>query len=421
MGKSIDIEGITFQYDEKTVIDSLSLSINQGEFVTIIGPNGSGKSTLLKLLAANISPREGTIYLNGENLKSYGKKALSKDMAVVPQDTGIDYDFRVYEIVLMGRYPHQSRFRRETQQDHRVVRGAMERTNTWHLRDRRVNELSGGEGQRVILARALAQEPQVILLDEPTASLDIHHQLEVLELLKELNEEQGVTIIAVLHDLNLAARYSQQILLLHRGQKITMGKTEAVLTVENLQLAYNMEMMIEKNPYTNRLMIYPLGVKSKDFSQRGPSVHLVCGGGSGRELLPVLMKYCSHITMGVINQGDSDWELGVQLRLEMAAEAPFSQISQESLKQAAILAQAQDVIVMTSVPLGWGNIENLTLVEDQLKQGKRAYLLDQYHQKELYDYTQGQGDSKLAELRKMGLKSCLTMEALIKELINNDR
>lgn len=419
MGKSISTEGVTFQYDEAVVINSLSLSIERGSFISIIGPNGSGKSTLLKLLAANIIPQGGAIFIEGQNVKDYGKRALSREMAVVPQETNVNYAFQVYDIVLMGRYPHRGRFQRETKEDRKIVKEAMERTNTWQLRNRKINELSGGEGQRVILARALAQEPQLILLDEPTASLDIHHQLEVLELLKSLNEERNVTIIAVLHDLNLAARYSQEILLLHSGKKITMGKTEEVLTVENLKQAYDMEMMIERNLYTNRLMIHPLGVKAKTMMEKGPRVHLVCGGGTARELIPWLLELGAQITLGVVNQRDSDWDLGKQLRLEMAEEVPFSEISDEALLRAEALAQDADFIIMTSIPLGWGNLKNLNLLKHQLDLGKRVYLFNRYPREKQFDYTEGQGTEKLRLLKEKGLRECSTKEELLKELMIN--
>jgi len=263
MKNSISTKSITFKYDESTIVDQISLQVKSGSFLTIIGPNGSGKSTLLKLIAANLTPDEGAILINDRQLSDFKMKDLAKEMAVVPQDTNVSYDFDVFDIVLMGRNPHLKRFQKEGDADFAIVRDAMEQTNTWHLRERKVNGISGGERQRVIIARALAQEPKIILLDEPTSSLDIHHQIEVLELLKRLNQEKEVTIVAVLHDMNLAARYSQEVLLLHDGKIITMGQTEDVMTVENLQKAYKMEMIIQRNIYTNTLEVIPLSLNAK--------------------------------------------------------------------------------------------------------------------------------------------------------------
>lgn len=261
MEKAYEICNLSFKYDEDIVLDRINFSVKNGSFMTIIGPNGSGKSTLLKLMAGNISPDSGELRLWGKGLLNYISKELARNVAVVPQETNIQYDFTVYDIVLMGRHPHIKRFDRETTKDYEIVKNSMQRTNTWHLRDRSINELSGGERQRVIIAKALAQEPKIILLDEPTSSLDIHHQLEVLTLLKELNQETGVTIIMVLHDINLAARFSQEVALLHLGSLVKIGTTEEVLTIENLQKAYDMEMIIEKNAYTGSLNVIPLSVR----------------------------------------------------------------------------------------------------------------------------------------------------------------
>ncbi|AKL94468.1 ABC-type cobalamin/Fe3+-siderophores transport system, ATpase component [Clostridium aceticum] len=261
MTNSIKIQDITFQYNEAKILNKLTLTIGENSFTSIIGPNGSGKSTLLKIMARNLHPRRGKILLGEKDLKAYAAKALAQEMAVVPQSTEVAYNFTVEDIVLMGRHPHLMRFQREGLKDFEIAREAMELTNTWHLRDRAINEVSGGERQRVIIARALAQEPKVILLDEPTSALDIHHQIEVLDLLKYLNEDRKVMIVAVLHDLNLAARYSKEMLLLHEGSIITMGATEKVMTVENLKKAYHMEMMVDRNIYTGNLQVTPISVK----------------------------------------------------------------------------------------------------------------------------------------------------------------
>ena len=261
MDKAFEIDDLTFKYDESIILDRVAFSVNNSSFITIIGPNGSGKSTLLKLMATNLTPDSGELRLWNKPVSNYSTKELARNMAVVPQESHIQYDFTVYDIVLMGRYPHIKRFDKENEKDFEIVKRAMLRTNTWHLKDRSINEISGGERQRVIISKALAQETKVILLDEPTSSLDIHHQLEILDLLKELNEETGVTIIIVLHDINLAARYSKEVILLHLGKLLTIGSTEEVLTVENLQRAYDIEMIIERSSYTGCLNMIPLAVK----------------------------------------------------------------------------------------------------------------------------------------------------------------
>ncbi|SCY94672.1 heme ABC transporter ATP-binding protein [Alkaliphilus peptidifermentans] len=402
MAKSLIANNLTFKYDESTIIDNISFEIEKKSFVTIIGPNGSGKSTLLKLLAANLEPEKGTIILNDNELNDYSTKSLAKEMAVVPQETNISYDFTVYDIVLMGRNPHIKRFKKESPQDLSIVKEAMEATNTWYLRDRNINEISGGERQRVIIAKAIAQEPKVILLDEPTSSLDIHHQIEVLDLLKTLNKEKGVTIVAVLHDMNLAARYSGEIILMHKGNLITMGKTEAVMTVEILQQAYEMEMVIERNSYTGCLQIHPISLIKRQKELKNVGVHIICGGGTGKGLIQTLVDRGYRVTLGVVNKGDSDWELGCMYNLEMAEEMPFSEISDNSLQVAHKLANSTDVVIMTEVPIGWGNYKNLDILEAQLNQGKRVYQLCS-NENIKFDYTGGKGLNKIQLLREKGL------------------
>lgn len=261
MGKSIGARDLTFSYGDSIILNDISLKIANGNILTIIGPNGSGKSTLLKNLASTLTPDKGAIFLDSKALNQFSAKELGREIAVVPQNTNIEYDFTVHEIVLMGRNPYVGRFKQETEEDLSIVKAAMERTNTWELKNRSIDKLSGGEAQRVIIARAIAQEPHILLLDEPTAALDMHHQIEVLDLLKRLNEEKSITIIMALHDINLAARYSKEILLLHKGEKIIMGKPEEVITKKNLQKAYKIDMIVEKNLYTNSLQVIPLSAQ----------------------------------------------------------------------------------------------------------------------------------------------------------------
>ncbi|SET32531.1 iron complex transport system ATP-binding protein [Natronincola peptidivorans] len=261
MGKSIIVKDVTFQYSEEIILKRLGFKIQEKTFISIIGPNGSGKSTLLKMIARNLEPCKGNIILGERDLREYTAKGLAQQMAVVHQGTEVAYNFTVEDIVLMGRHPHLHRFQREGSKDIAIVKEVMKLTNTWHLKERPINEISGGERQRVIIARALAQEPKVILLDEPTSALDIHHQIEILDLLRRLNQEKDVTIVAVLHDLNLAARYSKEVLLLYEGNMITMGSTEEVITVNHLKKAYNMEMIVDRNIHTGYLQVTPISVK----------------------------------------------------------------------------------------------------------------------------------------------------------------
>ncbi len=201
----LDIRSISVNYGAIKVLEDVSFIAEKGECIGIIGPNGSGKSTLLKTLSKILKPSSGKVVLCDKELERYSAKELAKNMAVVPQDTNIDFDFTCLEVVLMGRNPHMKRFELEGKKDMDIARESMVLTNTWHLRERPLTEISGGERQRVIIARALAQEPSVLLLDEPVSHLDINHQIEILDLVERLKKERGLVVIVVLHDLNLAA------------------------------------------------------------------------------------------------------------------------------------------------------------------------------------------------------------------------
>lgn len=258
MEKAFIVKNLTFKYGQRIVLDKISFNIEKGDMVTVIGPNGSGKSTLLKILASILTCKRGELFLENKELQDYSVKELARKISIVPQTINIEYAFTVYEIVLMGRNPYIRRFGRETAKDISLVEEAMKKTNVWHLRDRNVQELSGGEGQRVVIARALAQEPEILLLDEPTSTLDIDHQIEILDLLRGLNKEKAITIVMALHDINLAIRYSDEIILLNKGTKLAMGRPEEIITEGNLQDIYRTNIVIARSKYTDCLEITAL-------------------------------------------------------------------------------------------------------------------------------------------------------------------
>lgn len=254
----LEVDNLKFGYGKKLVLDGVSFNIKKGEFLSIIGPNGSGKSTLLKTLNNLYPSNLGEISLEGRNINKFTKKDLAKKMALVLQDNTIDYEFTVEDIVLMGRHPHKGRFKRETEEDYKIVLESLKMTNTLGLKDRIITEISGGERQRVMIAKALAQRPSIILLDEPTSHLDINHQMEILKLLKEMNKNKGTTIILVIHDINLGVRYSDRVIMLNKGKILEIGDSKKVITKDNIKLAYDIDVAIDKNRHTNSLYITPL-------------------------------------------------------------------------------------------------------------------------------------------------------------------
>jgi iron complex transport system ATP-binding protein len=236
---------LSFAYGARRVLDGISLAIENGEMVALLGPNGSGKTTLLKILSGVLSAH-GAVRLNGKTIESYARGELSRLAAVVPQESEIHFPFTAAEIVLMARASHHGPLALEGAADLEAARKAMAATETAALADRYLHELSGGEKQRVMIARALAQEAEILLLDEPAAFLDLKHQLGALDLMRRLNRERGLTIVAALHDLNLAALFFPRLVLLGNGTVFRDGKPEEVLTEANIRAVYGVDVQVER-------------------------------------------------------------------------------------------------------------------------------------------------------------------------------
>ncbi len=244
---------LQFAYPESPpVIRNISLELAAGEIVGILGPNGSGKTTLLSLLAGLLAPKSGTILLKSQDLATMSIRERAFQLSFVPQTDTITLPFSVEEIVAMGRQPHHGFFGFEKMADQAAVTQALEQTNCTELRTRSLQSLSGGERRRVILARALAQATPLILLDEPTAHLDIHYQIEVCDLLSQLREQAQRGILITLHDINLAALYCDRILLLQEGEVRAAGNPNEVITADHLHAVFGVEVIVEIDPQTNR-------------------------------------------------------------------------------------------------------------------------------------------------------------------------
>lgn len=252
----LDVRNLSFSYNKKQILNDINLSFSKGKFYSIIGPNGSGKSTLIKNLSKIIEPDYSTVFIDDEDICALNNKKLARIMAVVPQNILIDYDFSVFDIVMMGRSPYKRRFEEFNAEDERIVEKYMKITNTWDQRDELITELSGGETQRVIAARALSQETDIILLDEPTSHLDIQYQIEFLNIFKKLRNEK--VIIVVLHDLNLASMFSDEIILINDGKVAAKGKPQEVITRENIKSVYNISVEILQNPISKCPYIIPV-------------------------------------------------------------------------------------------------------------------------------------------------------------------
>jgi len=252
MSQLLKINHLSGGYHKEAIVKDLSLEIKKGDFLGIIGPNGSGKTTLLRLLSRILHPQKGNVVLEGEEIASMELKKFCQRVAFVQQDTAINFPFTVSEIVLMGRIPHLKRLQAESKKDRQIAQNALVSTDTTNLAQKRIDELSSGERQRVIIAKALTQEPILLFLDEPTSHLDIGHQIQVLDLLKKLNRQSNLTIVMVLHDLNLASEYCNRIMLLNEGEVFKEGVPEEVLTYQNIEAVYKTIVVVKENPISKK-------------------------------------------------------------------------------------------------------------------------------------------------------------------------
>lgn len=253
----LETRELCFSYRQVDALKDVSLALEKGELLGIIGPNGSGKTTLLRLLSGILKPRTGQILYNGKPLASYERKELAREMALVPQETSTHFAFSVQQMVMMGRYAHLGNSLFERAEDLQVASEVMQLTDTLRFADRQFNALSGGERQRVVIASALAQQPQVLLLDEPTTSLDIKYQAEIFGILSLLSTRHGYTEVIVLHDLNIAAQFCTRLIVLAGGKIVAAGAPQKVLTRDLLQEVYGTDADIFQPGSNGRLIVLP--------------------------------------------------------------------------------------------------------------------------------------------------------------------
>ncbi|QSX08376.1 ABC transporter ATP-binding protein [Alkalibacter rhizosphaerae] len=390
----LEMKDVKVAYGDHTVLENFTMSIDQGEFVGIIGPNGTGKSTLIKVITKILEAKEGYVFLNGRNNSTLTRRERAKLVSVVPQEFTVDFDFNAYDIVMMGRNPHQYGKEKNLARDHDIVNEAMVMTNTWQFKDRLFNELSGGERQRIIIARAIAQQADLILLDEPTSHLDVHHQLEVLELVKRLNRERNTTIVAVLHDINMAARFSDRLILLSNKNVLADGPPDYVVDEKYLGKVYAMEMVVRNNNLLSTREVIPIRVIKDRLDNTNIQVHVISGGGSGEQILERLKSLGVHLSCGVINQGDSDWEMCKMMNISMAEGPPFSDITEEGYKKNIELIRQADYVLVTDLPFGTGNVKNLEVL---LEANSPIYMI---RREGRFDYTEGKATELLHQIQE---------------------
>lgn len=262
----LKVENLSFSYENVVVLNNVTFEAKQGRIAGIIGPNGSGKTTLIRCIANILKPHQGTVFFDDKDTRIYTNKELAQCLSVVPQITNLTTGFTVFETVLLGRYPHLGVFQRESREDYHIVNSTLERVGISHLAKRDVDELSGGEKQLVTIALALAQDPQILCLDEPTLHLDINMQYKIMDLCKEISRDKRIVVIVVLHDLALAAQYCDDLIILKDGKVKTMGSPDKVIVKEFIFDTYGVEVIVGQDKVSGLKYILPsFSSKAKVF------------------------------------------------------------------------------------------------------------------------------------------------------------
>ena len=343
------------------ILSEVDLSARFGEVVGLVGPNGAGKTTLLRAIGGLIKADRGEVLLDGRQLRRLSARAVARITAHLPQDHVPPFRFNGIETVLLGRTPHLGPFSFEGTSDAEVALTSMDRTGTTEFAQRFVAELSGGERQRVAMARTLTQQPKILLLDEPTANLDIGHRHELMTLVRELASE-GVATVAAMHDLELAAEYCDRLVLLHDGVVIGQGTAENVLLSGAIADVYGVRIVCGTNPVTGKLKVEVLPARLSE-NRGAHTVHVIAGGGAGASIMRALREGGFRVTACPLSPNDSDAQAAQGLGIEFPAKRPFTRPSQEQRDAHRQLVSTADVVVVAPTPFGEGNLDNLRAIE----------------------------------------------------------
>ncbi|WDN88738.1 iron complex transport system ATP-binding protein [Desulfosarcina sp. BuS5] len=359
----LDIQNLSVGYKNIPVLNSVNLSFGKGIFISLLGPNGAGKTTLLKTLAGLLAPVRGRVLVNGKDIADFKRTELAGIIAVVLTEKVSPGLFSVVEFVAQGRYPHTDFFGRLQKKDLDVVSSALEMVNAADLADRQLGSLSDGERQKTYLARALAQEPEVIILDEPTMHLDLKHRMDVMSILRRMCQKKGITIIASLHDVDIASKISDCVALVKNGAVTGWGPPEKMLSGNAVADLYDFD-DADFNPALGSIEIRGNGRRGKVF--------VAAGMGTGAVLYRLLAKKGFRIATGVLHTNDLDYYVAGSLGAECVVQAPMEPVSEDQFNMAAALVKQADFIIDTGFAAGDLNQRNIELFKYALVQSKRV-------------------------------------------------
>lgn len=391
--KLLVIEDLNFHINGTHILKGIWLEACKGEFIGLIGPNGAGKTTLLKCING-INKGTGRVEIGGASLNSMSSRAVAGKVAMLHQNTTVTFPFSALDIVLTGRYHKLGRLRSESTEDYDVARRCMEYTDTLKFEIRQINTLSGGERQRVLFAKVLTQETELILLDEPSANLDIAHEEQIFKYSAELCQT-GKMVIAAVHDLKTAVRFCTRLILMKDGRIIADGTPEAVVTQGNLSEAYGVNALVYKNRISGLVDFHIQGHAGKGHSTR---VHVIGGGGSASGVIRQLFENGFNVTAGVFAHGDSDLGCADVFGVQALVCQPFSEINDEALKENIDLVKAADITVLCDMPFGQQNLRNL----EAAAQASKLVILENENP-ENRDFTGGKALAMYKELRERAI------------------
>ena len=361
MGEFFETRDLAVGYGGKTLIRDISIGIRRGEIVTLIGPNGAGKSTILKSITKHLQTVSGAVYIGGTELNDLSYKALASRVAVVLTERMNPELMTCWEVVASGRYPYTGRMGLLTAEDEEIVTASMEKVHVLELAERGFNAISDGQRQRILLARAICQKPEVIVLDEPTSYLDIRHKLELLSILRSMAKEENIAVIMSLHEIDLAQKISDKILCVKGDRIASFGEPAEVFQPERIRALYD----IDKGTYD-----VAFGSVELPRIEGEPRVFVLSGCGSGIPVFRQLQKDGVPFAAGILYENDVDYRVAKSLAVQVVSEKPFFPLSDESLAEASRLMERCEKVIRTEFPIGPGN-EKIRALLDRVPPEKR--------------------------------------------------
>jgi len=410
-----EVYGPSSSVKNAEALNRLSATVKDGMLIGLMGPNGSGKSLLLRSLVGRLPSNKCAILAEMKSLHMLSSTEIANAIAAVPQDSEKESAFSVRDFVMMARSPFVYGPYVKMRVDEEIAREAMVMTDTWHLAMQPFAELNETEKELVLIARAMSLQPKLLLLDETVVYLDADDMSKIMDLLRKLSRTMPLALITVLHEVDLAATYCDEIAFIDQGMVVAMGPPNQVLTANVLRDAYGIDVVVSTDPITHMIFVRPRASHTITHSG-GIRVHLLCGGGTGGALLEALRRSGCSVSVGVLSMFDSDYQKAKELHVPTVAEVPFSQISQVAHSENLKLVAESEAVVVSPFPVGQGNLRNLKAAGAALRWGKKVFLLRPEGCPSI-DFVGGKAEAFIRDLVASGAVEMKSVEELIPELL----